>query len=179
MAGFAAFFTSTFSMQIILFTFILFIIALLLLILHKKSHQIDFDTITELPNFSQFKKKVGKILAAAESNEYMIISFNIDNLGMINETYGVQTGNEILRRVGKHFSSQCAKNEFVLRYFADNFIFFTKKPEFFWNIEERVYMMTSVKEILKDILPEQYNFTFTTSVYYIDNPMETIDSMID
>ena len=179
MAGFAAFFTSTFSMQIILFTFILFIIALLLLILHKKSHQIDFDTITELPNFSQFKKKVGKILAAAESNEYMIISFNIDNLGMINETYGVQTGNEILRRVGKHFSSQCAKNEFVLRYFADNFIFFTKKPEFFWNIEERVYMMTSVKEILKDILTEQYNFTFTTSVYYIDNPMETIDSMID
>lgn len=179
MAGFSAFFTSTFTMQVIIFTFILFIIALLLLILRNKNHQIEFDTITELPNFSHFKKKVTKILSNAEPNEYMLISFNIDNLGMINETYGVQTGNEILKRIGRNFSNHRRENEFVLRYFADNFIFFTKKPEFFWNIEERVYMMTSVEEILKDILPDKYNFTFTTSVYYIDNPLETIDSMID
>ena len=39
--------------------------------------------------------------------------------------------------------------------------------------------MTTVRDSLKDILPERYNLTFTTSSYYIENPAETIDSMID
>lgn len=165
--------------QVIVLTFILFIIALLLLILRRKNHQIDFDSITGLPNFDHFKKNVSKILSTAKPKEYMILSFNIDNLSLINETYGTRVGNEVLKRVGKHFAKQCSKNEYVLRFFADNFIFFTKNPDFFWNVEERVFIMTTVKEILKDILPERYNFTFTTSAYYIDNPADSIDSMID
>ena len=44
------------SFQVIVLTFILFIIAFLLLILRKKNHQIDFDSITGLPNFDHFKK---------------------------------------------------------------------------------------------------------------------------
>ena len=164
------------SFQVIVLTFILFIIALLLLILRKKNHQIDFDSITGLPNFDHFKKNVSKILSTAKPKEYMILSFNIDNLSLINETYGTRVGNEVLKRVGKHFAKQCSKNEYVLRFFADNFIFFTKNPDFFWNVEERVFIMTTVKEILKDILPERYNFTFTTSAYYIDNPADSIDS---
>lgn len=164
---------------IIAITFGLFIIALLLLILKSKNHQIEFDSITGLPNFDHFKRNVSKILAGAKSDEYMILSFNIDNLSLINETYGTRTGNEVLKRVGRHFARQCGKNEFVFRFFADNFILFTKKPDFFWNVEERVFVMTTVRDSLKDILPERYNLTFTTSSYYIENPAETIDSMID
>ena len=165
--------------QVIVFTLILFVVALLLFILRRKNHQLEFDSITGLPNYSHFRKRVRKVLASAVPNQYMILSFNIDNLGIINETYGISTGNELLKRVGKHFNRHCSKNEFVLRFFADNFIFFTKNPDFFWNVEERVFIMTTVKEILKDILPERYNFTFTTSAYYIDNPADSIDSMID
>lgn len=167
------------SVYIIVCTFILFIISLLLFILRSKNHQIDFDAVTGLPNYNIFKKNVSKILSTAKSNEYMILSFNIDHLGLINETYGTAIGNEVLKRVGKHFTKQCTKDEFVLRYFADNFIFFTKNPNFFWNVEERVFIMTSVKSCLKDILPEHYNFTFTTSAYYIEDTNESIDSMID
>ena len=65
---------------IIAITFGLFIIALLLLILKSKNHQIEFDSITGLPNFDHFKRNVSKILAGAKSDEYMILSFNIDNL---------------------------------------------------------------------------------------------------
>ena len=165
--------------QVIVFTLILFVVALLLFILRRKNHQLEFDSITGLPNYSHFKKRVRKVLASAVPNQYMILSFNIDNLGIINETYGISTGNELLKRVGKHFNRHCSKNEFVLRFFADNFIYFTRNPGFFWNVEERVYEMTNFKDSLKDILPEHYNFTFTTSVYYIEDPRESLDSMID
>lgn len=165
--------------QVIVFTLILFVVALLLFILRRKNHQLEFDSITGLPNYSHFRKRVRKVLASAVPNQYMILSFNIDNLGIINETYGISTGNELLKRVGKHFNRHCSKNEFVLRFFADNFIYFTRNPGFFWNVEERVYKMTNFKDSLKDILPEHYNFTFTTSVYYIEDPRESLDSMID
>ncbi|MBQ0039686.1 MAG: EAL domain-containing protein [Treponema sp.] len=149
------------------------------MILKRKNHQLEFDSVTGLPNYDHFKRNVSKLLSCARPKEYMILSFNIDNLGLINETYGTRTGNEILKRVGKHFLKQCQKNEYIVRFYADNFIFFTRNPDFFWNVEERVFVMTTVKDILKDILPERYNFTFTTSVYYIDTPSDSIDSMID
>ena len=71
-----------FAAMILIFfaTLICFVIALLLLILHKKSYMIEHDN--------------------------MILSLNADNFRIINDTYGILCGNEILKLLGKHFASQ-------------------------------------------------------------------------
>ncbi len=160
-------------------TLVLFVIALLILIIHKKNHQIEFDNITGIPAYSNFERNVRKALKNAKANEYLILSLNIDNFRIINESYGVLCGNRILNRLGTHFMNHCRDGEFLCRFYADNFVFFMKSPDFFWNIEEQVFNMTNVDGIIRDLLPEKYNLTFTTSVYYIDDFELNIDAMID
>ena len=169
-----------FTAMILIFfaTLICFVIALLLLILHKKSYMIEHDNITGLPAYSHFEFDAKKLLKNALPNEYMILSLNADNFRIINDTYGILCGNEILKLLGKHFASQCGKNEFVCRFYADNFVFLIKNMEFFWDIEERVYNMTNVDNIVKKYLPPKYQFTFSASIYRIENPLDDIESMI-
>lgn len=169
-----------FAAMILIFfaTLICFVIALLLMILHKKSYMIEHDNITGLPAYSHFEFDAKKLLKNALPNEYMILSLNADNFRIINDTYGILCGNEILKLLGKHFASQCGKNEFVCRFYADNFVFLIKNMEFFWDIEERVYNMTNVDNIVKKYLPPKYQFTFSASIYRIENPLDDIESMI-
>lgn len=164
---------------IIQVTLFLFAVSFICFLIQKKNKLIDHDPVTGMESFSTFEKNVRKVLSTAEPNEYIILSFNIDNLSLINESFGIHGGNEVLRRVGKHLEECCGPREFTTRYFADNFIFFTRNPDFFWNIEERVYEMTNINTLLQDMLPEKYSFTFTSSVYYIDNPSDTVESMVD
>ena len=169
-----------FAAMILIFfaTLICFVIALLLLILHKKSYMIEHDNITGLPAYSHFEFDAKKLLKNALPNEYMILSLNADNFRIINDTYGILCGNEILKLLGKHFASQCGKNEFVCCFYSYNFVFLIKNMEFFWDIEERVYNMTNVDNIVKKYLPPKYQFTFSASIYRIENPLDDIESMI-
>ncbi|MGN0730027.1 putative bifunctional diguanylate cyclase/phosphodiesterase [Treponema sp.] len=168
------------AMAFIFFTtLILFVIALLLLILHKKSYIIEHDNITGLPAYSRFEHAARKALKGAVKDEYMILSLNADNFRIINDTYGILCGNKILKILGKHFASCCRKGEFVCRFYADNFVFLLKGMEFFWDIEERVYNMTEVDELLKEYIPPKYQFNFSASIYRIESPDDDIESMID
>lgn len=170
---------STYHAAVLSLLLVLFIIAVLLLLLHRKNIMIDYDNITGLPAYSHFEHDVKKALKSDKNGKYLILSLNADNFRMINDTYGILLGNEILRRIGTSFARQCGKNEFVCRFYADNFVFLIKHSGFFWDIEERVYTMTNVDSLLKDILPPKYSFTFSSSVYYIDNPCDSIETMID
>lgn len=158
---------------------LIFLVIVLLLLLHKKNVMIEYDNITGLPAYSHFEHDVQKALKSDRNGKHLILSLNADNFRMINDTYGILLGNEILRRLGTFFKRQCGKNEFVCRFYADNFVFFLKSSGLFWDIEERVYTMTNVDSILKDVLPPKYSFTFCSSVYYIENPGDTIETMID
>lgn len=70
---------------------------------------IEHDNITGLPAYSHFEFDAKKLLKNALPNEYMILSLNADNFRIINDTYGILCGNEILKLLGKHFASQCGK----------------------------------------------------------------------
>lgn len=172
---------STYHIYFILLatTVILLIISIIILVLHKKKIIADKDNITGISTFSTFEKHLQKTLKNAKPNEYLILSFNVDKFRFINETYGVIVGNKVLRRLARNFVSHCKPNEAVCRFYADNFIFFMKSPDFFWSIEERVFTMTCVEDAIKDLIHGDYNLDFTTSVYYIDKPDSSVESMID
>ncbi len=162
-----------------LFALILFVIVPLLLITHKKNLAIEYDNVTGLPTFAQFEKKVRHVLKSNRKNKYMILLLNANNFRIINDTYGIVLGNEILRKIGAFFERHLERNEFVCRFYADNFVLFLKRPEFFWDIEERVFNMTDVDHIVRGYLPAKYNFSFSSSVYHIENPNDDVESMID
>lgn len=171
--------TSLIMLNIFVISLILLFSAVLILIFLKKSLSVEIDNITGIPTYIHFEKETKKILSKAKSGEYAILSLNIDNFRSLNNTIGIINGNEILRRLGLHFSRNRLKGEKICRFYADNFIFFIKSPDFFWSIEERVFEMTDVKDLLRDLLPEKYTLNFTSSIYYIEDPRSSVESMVD
>lgn len=171
--------TSLIMLNIFVISLILLFSAVLILIFLKKSLSVEIDNITGIPTYIHFEKETKKNLSKAKSGEYAILSLNIDNFRFLNNTIGIINGNEILRRLGLHFSRNRLKGEKICRFYADNFIFFIKSPDFFWSIEERVFEITDVKDLLRDLLPEKYTLNFTSSIYYIEDPRSSVESMVD
>lgn len=171
--------TSLIMLNIFVISLILLFSAVLILIFLKKSLSVEIDNITGIPTYIHFEKETKKTLSKAKSGEYAILSLNIDNFRFLNNTIGIINGNEILRRLGLHFSRNRLKGEKICRFYADNFIFFIKSPDFFWSIEERVFEITDVKDLLRDLLPEKYTLNFTSSIYYIEDPRSSVESMVD
>lgn len=149
------------------------------LVLRKKTRTLGYDEITGLPTFTQFKHHIKQILKNAGPDEYMLLSLDINNFKFINDGYGFVRGNLLLVELAQQFQEQCEPGEFVCRYYADNFIVFAKNPGFIALVEDKVYKLTSVDEDLQRTLPQQYKLTFSSSVYYINEPSADITSMVD
>ena len=154
--------------------------ALIILYSLKKSvRSIELDDITGLPTFAKFKHDVRQILRNAQPDEFMFLMLNVDNFNFINDSYGFSRGNLLLLEIANHFSSQLQDGEILCRYYADTFILFTRNPQLLPLIEERVYLMTTMPQIIQDLLPTRYNLTFSTSVYYINDPSGDLTNMVD
>ncbi len=158
--------------------FVFFISLFLILLLKKKTRIIEYDEIAGMSTFNKFQTDARAILKNAKPREYLILSINIDNFRLINDSFGVSKGNQILTELGKHFAGEKREDELVCRYYADDFVFFMKSPDF-WELEDRVFKMSKVDDHIEKLLPERYNLTFSSSVYYIDAPNADISGMID
>lgn len=158
---------------------LIFVIFLIFYIFNHSSLSSKFDSISKLPSYDKFEKDAKKLLSKSKTYEYIILSLNVDNFSFINESSGVAKANQILYELSKGFKKECNNDERVCRYYADNFIFLLKNPTFIWLIEDRVYKLTQVNSKIENILPEHFELTFTSSVYYIENQNESIESMIN
>ena len=164
------------SLIILLLTFVIFLI---LHIFNHSSFSSKYDSISKLPSYDKFEKDAKKLLSKSKTYEYIILSLNVDNFSFINESSGVAKANQILYELAKGFKKECNNDERVCRYYADNFIFLLKNPTFIWLIEDRVYKLTQVNSKIENILPEHFELSFTSSVYYIENQNESIENMIN
>ena len=96
------------SMQRIVLTVTLvfgfFISLFLILLLKKKTRIIEYDEIAGMSTFNKFQTDARAILKTAKPRESLILSINIDNFRLINDSFGVSNGNQILTELGTHFS---------------------------------------------------------------------------
>ena len=153
--------------------------AALLLIAHlyKKLHSVSCDEITDFPTFARFKQKAGKMLRRAGKDGYMLLSLDINDFRFINASLGFTTGNTILHEIAEHFRRECPE-DLICRFYADNFIFLTKRQEFIF-IEDKVFRMTSELNPVAAYLPDHYRLTFSSGVSYIEDTGTDITCMID
>lgn len=136
------------------------------------------DELTGLRTLMKFKKDVKAKLYYADPNDYMIISFDIDNFKYINDSFGFDIGNAVLAELGVNFKDFEGPEDFICRSYADYFVYFTRKRN--WNdLLNRFSELTSSKNTLSDLLSEHYEVSFSAGVYYIDNLSLSVTGMID
>ncbi|MEW6088063.1 MAG: EAL domain-containing protein [bacterium] len=82
-----------------------------------------YDTITDLPNRNLFIDRITQSITRAEYNKKFIalLSIDIDRFKFINDSFGVETGNMVLKEVGKILSGSLYERDTVARLGNDEF----------------------------------------------------------
>ena len=83
-----------------------------------------FDTLTGLPNRTNFIKKLKETIADSEGNfidRYAVLAMNVDHFKDINDTMGHAIGDEVLKAFAKRLQENIPDQAFIARLGADEF----------------------------------------------------------
>lgn len=116
------------------------------------------DKLTKLLYYDDFKEAAGKVLQE-EENEYVLVSLNISNFKYINDMYGYELGDKLLKHVAEFFHFKNPNSRLASRMHADRFLVMTavnglteeeicgrlhKRHVDFTKAMERLYPMTMI-----------------------------------
>nr|WP_321265987.1 EAL domain-containing protein [uncultured Sulfurimonas sp.] len=131
----------------------IFVALILVIVLHKGfsimlkhfTKQIYTDNLTGLKNRQALNEK----LAFAHSN--VLILSNIKEFSLINELYGVEVGNEVLKQVSQEFRYFASKNNFfVYRISSDEYVLFKEDENF--QIEEYIDVLNELHNTINNLV---------------------------
>lgn len=108
--------------------FMLVIVSIIGVLLYRQIYKIKnsneglIDELTGLFTLKKFEREMESILEDDKENNYLVISFDIQGLKFINQTYGEKVGNDLLRFFGDHLNVFANRlNGICARGYADHF----------------------------------------------------------
>lgn len=130
--------------------------------------------LSQIYSMEEFYEKTQKLLLKNSDKEYDIISLDVDRFKVINDLYGTDEGNKILRYIAYILNSitNC-DYESCGRLYADNFAICKLRQE---GYEEKI------AEILKkhlDIYPLDINISLCFGIYSVEDRNMSVASMCD
>ena len=91
--------------------------------------QKDTDELTGLKNKGALTREINKFLKAENSSKGIMFVLDIDHFKMINDTYGHDIGDEVIRQLGAFLANTFINKEIVGRFGGDEFIIFIKDSD--------------------------------------------------
>ncbi len=129
-----------------------------------------YNSLTELPNILKLKLDIQEELAKNPDKKHSIVIFDIERFNVLNEMYGYETGDKILKTM-KSLHDHLNEPDLTMAYLGgDKFALFAKND--ILNDMEALFMRASV--FFDQVLPELINHDITVKCgrYYIE-PGET------
>ena len=89
----------------------------------KLNYLSHYDVLTELPNRMLFRDRLHQAINSAEHHHHQVavICIDIDRFTLINDAYGYEAGDQVLREVARRFSKAARDGDTVSRLSADEF----------------------------------------------------------
>ena len=112
------------------------------------------DTLTDLPNRSNFINNINHIITKENNDCFAIIFFDIDYFKSINDNYGHEIGDMILKRFSTTIANAISPQDVLSRFGGDEFVLLLK------NIKHRTDAVNFVKAL---------NYELDTSYRIDDN----------
>lgn len=94
-------------------------------------HLANYDYLTGLPNRRYFESQLEKALnnAKIKNESVAIISLDLDGFKQVNDTFGHDTGDILLKRAGQRISCVFPEKGFIGRIGGDEFLSFIPSPD--------------------------------------------------
>lgn len=143
----------------------------------KKMYALAYvDELTAAPNENAFIEKTTELLKEFNNLPYVIMSFDIVNFRYINEGYGHEKADMILRSLAKALSESYGYNETYARLDADHFIGLCIDDG---RLEERRKFITDRLKDYSEAIGMRYPIRMKTGLYYVRSHKEPVSDMID
>jgi diguanylate cyclase (GGDEF)-like protein len=103
---------------------VLFVLAGTTLLVEQRSlrERATFDALTHLPNRGEFERRAAEMLTSVDRQSICLLLFDLNGFKQINDTWGHQVGDEVLRVVGRRLSSAVRDGDLVARWGGDEFV---------------------------------------------------------
>lgn len=135
------------------------------------------DPLTGGNTLAKFKLDVGQRISENNGNTALIV-LDLDDFKLVNELFGYDEGNNVLRHIWEILRDNCKKEEVIGRGLADHFdvlLYYDKKKE----IEERILKIT--EEIQHSFMPKSIDYILhpVFGIYYIEQYEDDVEVMLD
>ena len=118
--------------------------------LESASYDANFDTLTGLPNRKQYATFMKTLLQQKEF--FALLFIDLNKFKVINDTYGHDVGDEVLREVSKRLSMSIDEEDMLARLGGDEFVIITKRKKVFLeNFLEKLEQITIGKHTVDDV----------------------------
>lgn len=133
------------------------------------------DPVTDTSNWNYMLMNTSKVLNDKNKAEnYYAVSLDIDKFKILNDVYGYNQGNKVIRSVAKVLNDEIRENEYCARYVADNFalLLYANSRE---ELVERIHRMIEKIEDENHV----YSLNVSVGIYHIDDMSMTFALMND
>jgi len=143
----------------------------------QKIHTLAFsDELTGAPNENAFKQRAKEILEEYTDIPYVIACFDIVNFRYINEGYGHEKADVILKALSQALTETMSYNETFARISADRFV--SLNVDDGRDENRRVFVSDFINKVSSEI-KLNYPIRIKTGIYWVSNREESISSMLD
>lgn len=117
---------------------------------HKVFRITHYDQVTGFYNVNRFYTIAMKILKRVKTGKFAIVTFDMDKFKIINDIYGYQKGDSLLKEIATTVAQWKQKNEVFSRVDADQFVIlihYETTEEFEKRIEELNQKLCNILEL--------------------------------
>ena len=140
----------------------------------REKERATHDPLTGLYNMDGFCERVEEILSADPLTPRFMIASNIREFKLLNDLFGLDKGNEILKTIAEKLKHFCAEDEVCGRLTGDRFVVLLERDHFNEEqIRNAMYRLSSL------INSTSYRLCMHVGIYAIDDPTMTVPQMYD
>ena len=148
----------------------------------KKERILDYranrDALTKLPNRFYFKNQLSDMLELHNDLNVIVMYFDMNGFKEINDTYGHQIGDAVLKTIGMRFNGHMNKDILIARFGGDEFVACCTNKSL---MAVEILADRIVKDLEKPMVVEgiscQVGVTF--GIAQQQNPGQSVDDLID
>ncbi len=142
--------------------------------LEHEKYRASHDTLTGLLNKEQFYIETAKLIKENRDVKYCLVCSNIKDFKFVNELFGIEKGNEILKKQAEYMKNFIGEDSLAARLHADRFAMCMPRIRFDEDLINEA--ITGIQEAFKN---SSFHMHIFVGVYDIHDVEERVSIMCD